>query len=150
LLCGEDYQGYSIINLSNSKIYTYFPEDGYNGTGFCWAAVYPSKDSLTLAVDGCYWACPYDLVLYDFNNPDIVPLKELNRISDITDTSGWENDQTFIVTKEVVIRKSDGVLYELLNQSEQDILDKDDDLIDYRYDKYEISSTNITKVKAAE
>src|SRR2546430_1618277 len=29
LLCGEDYQGYSVINLSRELYQAYFPEEGY-------------------------------------------------------------------------------------------------------------------------
>jgi hypothetical protein len=54
LLCGEDYQGYSVINLTAGTCKTYFPEEGHKGNGFCWAAAYPSPDTLVLAVEGCY------------------------------------------------------------------------------------------------
>lgn len=39
LLCGLDYQGYSIINLSNNETKHYVPEEAYDGHGFCWAEI---------------------------------------------------------------------------------------------------------------
>jgi hypothetical protein len=53
LLCGEDYQGYSVINLTAGRCTAYFPEEGYKGRGFCWTAAFPSPDRRVLAVDGC-------------------------------------------------------------------------------------------------
>ena len=34
LLCGEDYQGQTVINLTTRKTQSYFPEEGYSGGGF--------------------------------------------------------------------------------------------------------------------
>jgi hypothetical protein len=58
LLCGEDYQGYTVVNLHNGHVQSYFPPKGYHGGGFCWTAAYPSPDSKILAVDGCYSGAP--------------------------------------------------------------------------------------------
>ncbi|PHS20612.1 MAG: hypothetical protein COA86_01300 [Kangiella sp.] len=132
LLCGEDYQGYTFVNLTNGTIQTYFPDEAYNGGGFCWAEVFPSDDGKLLAVDGCYWACPYALVLYDFTDPESLPLKELLRVEDLTDSEGWKNNNTFIMTREVECRKADGVPYEELDEEEQDRLDGNSNLVDYK------------------
>ena len=132
LLCGEDYQGYSVVNLNTEKYHVYFPEEGFQGAGFCWAAVNPSPDSLVLAVDGCYWASPYDLVIFDFRNPEIIPYPEIARFESQDGCDGWADNDTFVLRHEVAIRKSDGTLYESLSKQEQEILDKDSSLIDYR------------------
>lgn len=132
LLCGEDYQGYSVINLTTGDYHVYFPEAGYKGAGFCWAFVYPSPDGLVLAVDGCYWACPYDLVFYDFREPDKLPYLEMARFDNLNDSDGWLDNDTFVLSREVEFRKSDGVAYEKLSEKEQDILDKDSSLASYR------------------
>ncbi|HEX2476789.1 MAG TPA: hypothetical protein VHK01_18695 [Lacipirellulaceae bacterium] len=134
LLCGEDYQGYCVINLTKAKYHVYFPEAGHQGWGFCWTAAYPSPDRLTLAVDGCYWACPYELVFYDFRNPDQLPLPELGRIENLVDCEGWVDDDTFVVKRDVEFRKSDGKPYDELTEEEQTILDSDNSLTDYRSD----------------
>ncbi len=95
LLCGEDYQGYSIIELASGKCATYFSDEAYKGSGFCWTAAYPSPDGLTLAVDGCYWACPYELVFFDFSEPMTLPLPELDRITYLQHANGWIDADSF-------------------------------------------------------
>lgn len=132
LLCGEDYQGYSVVNLTTGNYHVYFPETGYKGAGFCWTAVYPSPDGLVLAVDGCYWACPYDLVLYDFREPEKLPYPEIARFDNLDDSDGWLDNDTFVLSQEVELRKSDGVPYKILSEEEQDFLDKDATLLGYR------------------
>jgi hypothetical protein len=135
LLCGEDYQGYSVVNLTQGTYQVYFPDEGYQGYGFCWAVVYPSPDKLMLAVDGCFWAAPYEIVFYDFRQPDNLPYKELGRVSELNDSEGWLNNETFVLTREIEIRKSDGVPYEELSEAEQEILDADSSLVDYKIEK---------------
>jgi hypothetical protein len=125
-LCGEDYQGYSVVNLTEETCGIHFPDRGYQGFGFCWAAVYPSPDGLVLAVDGCIWACPYEIVLFDFSDPTQLPLPEIERIDGITDpVIGWVDNDTFAFTVSYDIRKLDGARYNSLSAEEQDALDKD-------------------------
>ncbi len=125
LLCGEDYQGYSVINLTKGTTKVYFPDEGYGGTGFCWAAVCPSPDNLVLAVDGCYWACPYEIVFFDFADPEQLPLLELGRITNVLDGSSWIDNQSFKALQEVEFRLSDGMAYKSLTETEQEILDSE-------------------------
>jgi len=79
LVCGEDYQGYTIINLTDKTTKTFVPEGWLNGAGFCWIDYKFYDDEKQLIVDGCYWAFPYETVTYDFSDPDNLPLKELSR-----------------------------------------------------------------------
>jgi hypothetical protein len=126
LLCGEDYQGYSVINLTQETYKVFFPESGYKGFGFCWASVYPSPDGLVLAVDGCYWACPYEIVFFDFSNPASLPLPEIERCDEVTDpVIGWVDNETFVFTISYAVRKSDRTRYKDLSDEEQDLIDKD-------------------------
>jgi hypothetical protein len=81
LLCGEDYQGYTIVNLTTKQTKIYAPGSMLNGAGFCWADIHGyDEDDDTLMVEGCYWACPYEYVTYDFSNPDELPLPEISRV----------------------------------------------------------------------
>lgn len=134
-LCGEDYQGYSVINLTTEKTNVFFPDDGFKGWGFCWTAVYPSPDNLMLAVDGCYWACPYEIVFVDFRNPEQLPLPELARCGDVIDCEGWLDNDTFAFTREFEARKSDGAPYNSLTEEEQDVLDKTPSSIEERKER---------------
>ncbi len=126
LLCGEDYQGYSVVNLTEETYNVFFPESGYKGFGFCWVNVYPSPDGLVLAVDGCYWACPYEVVFFDFSNPAVLPLPEIERCNGVTDpVIGWVDNDTFAFSVYYDIRKSDGARYDDLSEEEQNALDAD-------------------------
>lgn len=100
LLCGEDYQAYNVVHLNQPATSLTFPPEAWEGLGFCWAAVHPSPDGKTLAVEGCYWACPYELVLMDFSAPMHSPLPELQRFANVAEVIGWVNDSTFQFTVE--------------------------------------------------
>jgi hypothetical protein len=133
LLCGEDYQGYSVINLRAGTCKILFPEHGHVGWGFCWGAVFPSPDTLILAVDGCYWGCPYNVVFYDFRDPETFPFRELDRVDHIVDQcEGWTDNETFVLKREVEFRMSHGAPYVSLGKAEQAALDADDSLVDFR------------------
>lgn len=74
LICAEDiYGGQTVIDLTNQKMEGYSP----NKEGFIWTEFHLSPDGTKLATIGCYWACPYDLKIYDFRNPLTLPLKEI-------------------------------------------------------------------------
>ncbi|WP_444996725.1 hypothetical protein [Aliikangiella sp. IMCC44359] len=123
LLCGEDYQGQTIVNLTEKKITNYFPDEGHKGWGFCWVNAYPSLDSKLLAVDGCYWACPYEIVLFDFTNPDKLPYKEFHRSKGILEVEGWSPNNKFVFSREIEVRSSDGIPYDSLSEEEQNQID---------------------------
>lgn len=123
LLCGEDYQGQTVVNLTEGNTITYFPEAGYEGTGFCWVAAFPSPDSTILAVEGCYWACPYEAVFFDFTKPEALPYKELLRAGSDMECEGWLDNDRFKLAREVRVRKADGRPYDELSEAEQDELD---------------------------
>jgi predicted protein tyrosine phosphatase len=94
LLCGEDYQGYNVIELESGRNVFTFPPEAFDGRGFCWTAVKPSPDARTLAVDGCYWACEAELVLFDFSDPFASPLPEKRRVEHLKTLGEWlSNDE---------------------------------------------------------
>ena len=123
LLCGEDYQGQTVVNLTARKTTNYFPESGNKGVGFCWVNAYPSPDSKILAVDGCVWACPYEIVLYDFSDPDSLPYKELYRTDNPHEVDGWSENGIFTFSREIEVRKADGEPYDSLSDEEQEEID---------------------------
>lgn len=98
LLCGEDYQGYNVIDLHNTNNSFTFPSEALDGMGFCWADVKPSPDGRTLAVEGCYWGCPYELVFVDFSEPMRSPLPELQRFANLGISEKWINEDEFRFT----------------------------------------------------
>ena len=87
LLCGEDYQGYTVIDLCHEVERVYLPEGAAGGAGFCWTAALPSPDGRTVAVEGCYWGAPYELVFFDFTQPEERPLPDLR----LRDEREWDH-----------------------------------------------------------
>jgi len=71
LLCGETYMGQTIIGLDaglkgDNRKDCNTPK---GREGFCWAEFKISKDKTKIAVCGCYWACPFEIWIVDFNYP---------------------------------------------------------------------------------
>jgi len=51
---------------------------------------------------------------------------------------GWLDNERFVLTREVEIRKSDGMPYEQLSEEEQQLLDRDSSLVDYRIERVQV------------
>ena len=89
VLCG----GQTVIDLTHRKMESYAaPEEG-----FIWTSFNLSPSGNKLAVIGCYWACPYEIKIYEFNNPLVLPLAEIETIPLETnnDNIEWIDDQSF-------------------------------------------------------
>jgi len=69
LICGADYQGQTFIELDTGKRKDFLPEAAAEGHGFCWVSHEVLDDGVTLLVEGCIWAGPYEYRLYDVSNP---------------------------------------------------------------------------------
>jgi hypothetical protein len=69
LICGEDYQGQTVIQLDTGERRDHLPPEAKKGWGFCWSGITFAKETKVLVVDGCVWACPYEYRLYDFSRP---------------------------------------------------------------------------------
>jgi hypothetical protein len=69
LICGEDYQGQTVIELDTGKRRDNLSEGADEGHGFCWAQYKFDEKSSILIVDGCHWACPYEFRFFDFSDP---------------------------------------------------------------------------------
>jgi hypothetical protein len=78
LVYRKDLYGYSIYDVADKKSVDYFPKESLDGEEtFIWRSVTYCAVNDVLAVEGCYWACPYGFIFYDFSNPMEVPLKLL-------------------------------------------------------------------------
>jgi len=91
LLCGEDYQGQTIINLTEERVINYLPEEAKNGFGFCWINV-DGSEKTKLIVEGCIWAAPYEIIEYDFSDPENPPFAILSRKYDDGDWDEEDDD----------------------------------------------------------
>ena len=118
-ICGENYQGYSIIDLDKEEQSIYFPEEGFKGGGFCWAHIYGISNN-KLVIEGCYWGGSYEVVVYDFSNPNVLPLPELERFD--VDGKVTLIGNVLTIEQELEYRKSDGLFYNDLSDDEQKVL----------------------------
>jgi len=69
LICGEDYQGQTVIELDTGRRRDHLPKEAKEGIAFCWVSARFDKDSRILVVNGCIWAAPYEYRFYDFADP---------------------------------------------------------------------------------
>lgn len=77
LICAEDlFGGQTVIDLTNKQMSSFSPDED----GFIWTDFFLSPDGKTLATIGCFWACPFVIKFYDFNNPLNLPLIELKEV----------------------------------------------------------------------
>jgi hypothetical protein len=131
LLCGEDYQGYNVVDLGACTNRLVMNKGACYGGGFCWISATPSPDGTLLAVEGCIWACPYETRVYDFSSPDKLPLPCLGGSEDIDDSHpSWEQDPdgqwACLIGEEFYVRKSDGKPLRDLSSEEEDSLKEDE------------------------
>lgn len=93
LVCAENMcGGQTVIDLTNREFSSY--ADGTDG--FIWADFFLALDGKTLATIGCVWACPYELVIYDFTKPLALPLTELKRqqLVGSETVAGWPDNES--------------------------------------------------------
>lgn len=76
LVCPETLEGaQTVVDIEGRRIAGFWSEED----AFIWATFHPSPDGTRLAVVGCYWACPYEVVVYDFRRPLDLPLPIVQR-----------------------------------------------------------------------
>ena len=71
----EELYGYSVLNLDSLQCMHFIPAESY-GTypdefkeTFIWCDCFYNPENNLLAVDGCFWACPGDVIVLDFKDP---------------------------------------------------------------------------------
>ena len=125
LVCSADYQGQTIVRLDTGERTDYLPEAAKYGYGFCWASIHPNPDSTLLAVTGCLWAWPYEVVVYDFSDPLSEPL-EIYRDRVCQEFLRWDNDGALHMhTGMIDVRRSDGTPIDELPEEEWPENDED-------------------------
>jgi hypothetical protein len=92
LFTGEDYQGYTVCNLSRGTQRSFIPDAALEGHGWCPVSAELLADGVTLKMGGCYWACPYEYRLWDFADPDVRDLEEKGLL-DLTEGVWLDNDE---------------------------------------------------------
>jgi hypothetical protein len=101
LICGEDSQGYSVVNLRTRAIQHFVPEEAYIGGGFVWVKPYTIKDGNILAVEGFFLGNPNQVIFYDISQPMNLPYREVLRLTNYGELIGWRDPRHFEYTDEV-------------------------------------------------
>ena len=79
LVCGENYQGQTVVELDTGKRVDHLPKAAEKGFGFCWVKMVPNPKGDLLAVEGCVWGAPYKALIVDFSQPMSPPYEVLCR-----------------------------------------------------------------------
>ena len=136
LFGGESYMGQTWVNLDTGEKTSHLPSEAGLGAGFCWVDVTPNHDGTMLAVEGCFWACPYEVRFYDWTDTDLPPL--CIGYADYEECHGWSDDgQSFLVGQTRLIRVSDGL--DIERAWDMETTDDDGNLImtDEEYERLE-------------
>lgn len=108
LLFSTQLYGYSVLDLSDLSTYHFIPAESFkeNKETFIWTNVLYCAQNDILAVDGCYWACPFSTYFFDFSDPTKIPLEEVcnsydmdgevNIDMDVTPLR-WNSDGTIVI-----------------------------------------------------
>ena len=65
---------------------------------FIWTEILPSPDKTKLAVIGCYWACPYEVVVYDISKICQLPYPVIKRkVVAMENLKDWQGNETLIL-----------------------------------------------------
>jgi len=71
----EDLYGYSVLNIETLQCMHYIPAESHGKypeefeETFIWFRCFYNPQNNLLAADGCYWACPGDVIVLDFSDP---------------------------------------------------------------------------------
>ena len=122
LLFDEDLYGYSVLDIETGSCVHYFPAESYFHDmetfeeTFIWFEPYYDTESNLLAVEGCYWACPYSVIVADFTDPmkiaeasdwyDLMKHTKYQEIID-DDIEFKEWDKNFLICSSVSISKQE-------------------------------------------
>lgn len=122
LICGEDYHGITVIELTTERRVDYAPDRLPERAIFCAVDFYVAPSGDVLVIDGCVMAAPYELVAVDLAFPMQLPYPELHRSPvDDVEGSGFVNGIIkWSFSREV--RAVDGVPLDELGDDEVDAL----------------------------
>ncbi len=98
LLFQEMRGGPTVVDLVRGEVASYYDAED----DFIWTDYHLSPSGSRLVVGGCYWACPWDLRVYDFSSPLSVPLPIFAHFEgddSHLELCHWDGDD-FLVTKD--------------------------------------------------
>jgi hypothetical protein len=130
LICGEDYQGQTFVELDTTSRISFMSPGAHAGFGFCWAEIHPSPNKMTLAVVGCVWGGPFEVRFWDFRDPYKHPIEIKSRVSDnewFSNFGGWNANGSADLIQTRGRRLSDGKWFSELTEKEQEKAWDEDD-----------------------
>jgi hypothetical protein len=91
LLCGENYQGLTLVDLQSGEIRSYLPPEATEGAAWC-VASFVSHDPVAkqLTLEGCIWGGPFDRNTFDVRAIDQLPWPLLSSESADDEDDGTE------------------------------------------------------------
>lgn len=100
LILPEAFQGQSIFDVNARQLHSFYS----SSDPFIWTGIYPSPDGNKIAVDGCYWACPNELRIYNTENITALPYPLIYQESGFTNKNGcafeyWADNNTVVVCR---------------------------------------------------
>jgi len=121
LLCGEDYQGLTVIRLDIGDRVDYIEKEAESNHGFSWSDCKVSPDKTRIAIEGGYWAQGFEVHVLDFRTPFDVPYVRVGKdfVQYHDKLIGWKGNEDFLVEREQEYRTSDGALLTSLPDSER-------------------------------
>ncbi len=75
LVYGENRGGQTVIEFPDVRHESYF----VSHNDFIWTEFHPSPDKQKIAIFGCHWGGPWEIVVYDFSFPMNLPLPIITR-----------------------------------------------------------------------
>lgn len=110
LLCGEDYQGETIIRLNTGERVDYIEPEAESNKGFSWSEAKVSPNKTRIAIEGGYWAQGFEVHIRDFRNPFAAPYVRVGKdfVQYHDRLIGWKDDDHILIEREQEYRTSDG------------------------------------------
>lgn len=128
LICEEDYQGQTVIELTTGKRVDYLPGPAAQGHDFCWSSIHPNPDGTLIAAHGCYWGGPYETIIVSFDDPMDLPWPQFTRDTSDVNWEGWIDNDSCKLGKEYYFSiKHQKRLSELTEEQQEESHDSDDD-----------------------
>ena len=133
LIFRQDLYGYSVLDLETKEIMQFFPEKSlHGGETFIWTGVNYNPYSNVLAVSGCYWACPYSVHLFTFDDPMNPSQKFVDMIECFDGDYDVYDDVDFIRWEERDLRVS---RYIIETNSNEEVLIKEEEYLGWIEEK---------------
>ena len=127
LLCAEDNQARTVVQLNTSKARSFISEKSQRGIEFCWQKLHTSENAKVIAVEGYVKHKPKDKLeyreirFYKFSDIMDLPWKEIGeRINfPYEEFISWENDSHYTLAIHEEVRYTDNMKVNDLTQAER-------------------------------